>query len=325
MMKKLYIAMFTFCVLAITALFFLPNSQNPTREPILSSSASAMVQNTATPLQNTFLWKVEKAGEPTSYLLGTLHLGKLNAKLPTPIMTAFHQTTAVVTEANMIPESQEIFEIGMLMMDMQGSLSKKLGQTRFNQLGDLVEPLVPKSALDKMRPWAALTLIIYNKPEGYSEQFGIDMLLTQQAIEYGKRRVFLESIQDGLQVFAGLPEDKVISLIGVTIDHLSEARQETKALIDLYENNQLNAVITLLADNDKMLKYYPPKDREFWDRWLRQDLLVKRNDKWQVILKKQLASEPTLVAVGALHLVGDNGMIEQFRQMGYKVTPVMPN
>ncbi|MDE6400264.1 MAG: TraB/GumN family protein, partial [Muribaculaceae bacterium] len=31
---------------------------------------------------------------------------------------------------------------------------------------------------------------------------------------------------------------------------------------------------------------------------------------------------PTFVAVGALHLAGDKGIIEGLRKLGYKVTPV---
>ena len=326
-MKKLYLTVLAFCVLAVATLFLLPNNTDSANESVKTSNKSSTPEVIAdTPkLADTFLWKLEKAGSPTSYLLGTLHLGRVNEELSSSIMDAFDATTAVVTEANVMPENQELFEISMLMMDMQGSLSQKLGQGRFNQLANAVAGVAPKSALEKMRPWAALTLVMYNKPDGYSEQFGIDMLLTKKAIERGKHRVFLEQIQDSLSLFSQLPEDKVISLIGVLLDYSSEAKADTLELINLYKNNKFNEVAALLTDKEKMLKYYPEEEKEFWDGWMNQELLNKRNTNWLPILREQLELEPTLVAVGAMHLVGEDGLIEQAKQMGYTVTPVLPH
>lgn len=324
-MKKLYLTVLAFCALAVAILFLLPNSTNSANEFAKAQNKSQTPEIMAnTPkLADTFLWKLEKEGSPTSYLFGTLHLGRINEELSPSVMDAFSATTAVVTEANVMPESQELLEISMLMMDMQGSLSQKLGQARFNQLANAVAGVAPKSALDKMRPWAALTLVMYNKPDGYSEQFGLDMLLTKKAIERGKHRVFLEQIQDSLNVFSQLPEDKVISLIGVLLDYSNEAKADTMELINLYNNNKFNEVAALLTDKEKMLKYYPEEEKAFWDQWMNQELLIKRNTKWLPIIKNQLELEPTLVAVGAMHLVGEDGLIEQAKQMGYTVTPVL--
>ena len=53
---------------------------------------------------------------------------------------------------------------------------------------------------------------------------------------------------------------------------------------------------------------------------LYQDLLVKRNQAWLVKLEQMLKNAGTeLVLVGALHLVGREGLLEQLRARGYKV------
>lgn len=323
-MKKLYLIAFAFCAVAIAALFLMPDG---TDNPVAQNSPSATKHDpsVSSELANTFLWKLEKNGGPTSYLLGTLHLGKINDELSEPVMNALSETSALVTESNVMPEGQELFEIGMMMMDLQGSLSQKLGQERFNRLVDLVGPVTTASGLEKMQPWAALTLVIYNKPDGYSEQFGVDMLLTKKAIEYNKRRIFLEPIKDSLKLFSDLPQDKIISLMDISINYSREAQEDTEQLIDFYRSNQINEVAALLTDKENILKYYPEGEKEFWYQWFNQDLLIKRNDNWLPLLKQQLEVEPTLVAVGALHLIGDDGLIRQFQNMGYTVTPVMPD
>jgi uncharacterized protein YbaP (TraB family) len=322
-MKKLFISVIGFCAFLIALMYFIPG--NTGKSPEIKSAEGRIVNISQSSSSNTFLWKVEKAGAPTSYLLGTLHLGRYGETLSPQVLNAFHQTQVLATETNVMPEGSELIEISMMMMDMEGSLTRKLGQARFNQLAKAVSDMVPASGLDKMKPWAALTLVAYNKPEGYSELFGIDMLLTQKAVEAGKKRVFLEPMLESLNAFASLPEDKAISAINITLDHADEARRETAAMINLYQTNQADALVAMMSDKELLLKYYPAQDRAFWDSWMNQTLLANRNDRWMSVINRQLSSEPTLVAVGAMHLFGTDGLIKLLQAQGYTVTPVMAN
>ncbi len=51
-------------------------------------------------------------------------------------------------------------------------------------------------------------------------------------------------------------------------------------------------------------------------------LLYNRNRKWARELKKLLPGRSLLVAVGAAHLPGKEGVIELLRKEGYTVEPV---
>ena len=51
-------------------------------------------------------------------------------------------------------------------------------------------------------------------------------------------------------------------------------------------------------------------------------LLSNRNRAWMEQIPKMLADAPTLVVVGAAHLVGDEGLLSLLRQSGYTVDPV---
>ena len=48
----------------------------------------------------------------------------------------------------------------------------------------------------------------------------------------------------------------------------------------------------------------------------------ERNDKWLAKLPGLMSERPLFVAVGALHLAGEEGLLRQLHAMGYKVTPV---
>lgn len=47
-----------------------------------------------------------------------------------------------------------------------------------------------------------------------------------------------------------------------------------------------------------------------------------RNDMWLLKLSAYIRQKPTLIAVGIGHLIGETGLINQFRQLGYTVEPV---
>ena len=49
----------------------------------------------------------------------------------------------------------------------------------------------------------------------------------------------------------------------------------------------------------------------------------KKNDLWMKKILYAIKKQPTLVSVGALHLIGENGLINQLRQYGYTVEPVL--
>jgi uncharacterized protein YbaP (TraB family) len=47
--------------------------------------------------------------------------------------------------------------------------------------------------------------------------------------------------------------------------------------------------------------------------------LFSRNKKWVPILDKLVKENSTFIAVGAAHLGGETGMINQLRKLGYQV------
>ena len=51
-----------------------------------------------------------------------------------------------------------------------------------------------------------------------------------------------------------------------------------------------------------------------------QNLVVKRNDAWIEKIERMLETqEVELVLVGALHLVGDDGLLEKLAARGYRI------
>ena len=62
-----------------------------------------------------------------------------------------------------------------------------------------------------------------------------------------------------------------------------------------------------------------PEIRTMQDRFL-DELLVARNLAWMSTLNRELSKGNAFVGVGALHLIGDQGLVALLRAEGYTVT-----
>ncbi len=330
---KNYLIVF-FCSMLIFACKAQPEQKTTNTNPSASAteqttqnkttSQSPVINNNE--LANTFLWKVEKEGQATSYLLGTIHIGKLNSNLPVAVTDAFDKSNTLILETNLEPSQTEMMSLAGLMM-AEEPLSQKIGQQRFDLLLKKLENKLPGGAaagLEMLKPWAVVQLILYSEPEGYSTEFGIDKLLNEKAKQVAKKQEYLETVQEVSNYFINLPEEKINTLFDVALKNEQESIKQTQQLLEQYQNGQLGKLAKQYENKTEMLKHYPVSEHPFWEKWLYQDILIGRTQKWLPKIETQLAAEPTLIAVGAAHLVGDQGLIKLLRSKGYSVTPVMP-
>lgn len=276
-------------------------------------------------IPNTFLWKVEKSNQPTSYLLGTIHIGK-SPQLPKHIKSAFGKTDALVTES--LLDSPEEMQTAMQMFDFEGTaLSEKIGQERFNRIINMPElksqGLTPES-LEMIKPWGIIMLLMYHQPDGYSAQMGMDMLLVNEANTQSKTKFGLEKSAEQIQLFINLPDEKMLSLL----DNILNSNEKNKALslklAQAYEQNKANELYQIVTEEDANYEDFPENEKAFWKKWMEEDLLINRNQKWIPVMDGLMIKHASFVAVGSAHLYGKTGVINLLRDNGYTVTPVMP-
>ncbi len=291
-------------------------------EASVGNQSNSSQQNSA--IANTFLWKIEKAGQPTSYLLGTVHLGKINSVLPAHVLENFAKTDVLMTETR-LDDTGEQTALAFSMLDLESTLSEKIGKERTEKLIPLLAAEgIPAQSVEQFQPWAAAVLLMYHKPEGYSQLFGVDILLTTQAQSTQKTLLGLETATEQIKLFQELPQDKMLSLIDSSINDSGEANKQTQKMLDMYEQNQADALFKLSRDEDFNLQNMPVAERDFWRQWLYQDLMDGRTAKWIPVIESQLPKQATFIAVGSGHLFGDKGLITLLRNKTYTVSPVMP-
>ena len=121
----------------------------------------------------------------------------------------------------------------------------------------------------------------------------------------------LEGAPRQLGIFDTLPESDQRDLLSAVVLEGKEGADESAELARTWRSGDMDRLA--LENNQGLLA----------DPELRAALLVKRNEDWAAQLDKLLPeAPPALVAVGAAHMAGAEGLPNLMRQRGYTVTRV---
>jgi len=261
------------------------------------------------------IWKVTDYNS-TLYVFGTLHL------LPEDADWLRDDLKAVMREAGTVFFEVDTTERGRIDATV---LSAQLG---FRQDGlrladgldnyqlKLLDAVanngnIPLSTLDAMKPWLASEFLTLTAAEaaGLSADLSADEALKSMARRQQKNVIYLESVEDQIRAVADLPE-------GLQLEVLTETMQEFNDL-----GNQLLRLSLgwRVGQTDFMTQQMiEPLKLEAGEMY--RSVLVDRNEKWAQILIPHLEGEGTsLVAVGIAHLLGEDSLLETFKEAGYEV------
>lgn len=260
------------------------------------------------------LWRL-RSGAGTVYLAGSLHLLPASAALPPPYQRAYDEAERLVLEVDLAslasPDAMsslmgEMMQRAILPPDR--SLQALLGPSRWSRLLRAVAPLgLPPESLDRFQPWL-LNLLVMNKAmQGgdFNAESGVEGQLLRQAAADGKPIEALETVQQQLELFAGLPLDDQLAMLQRSLEESAAAPAQ---LVDLERAWRRGDEASLEALMGRTFPVGSPGRGRF---------LGQRNRAWLPAIEAQLRRpDDTLVVVGAFHLLGSDGLVALLRQKG---------
>ncbi|MCF6251628.1 MAG: TraB/GumN family protein [Methylococcaceae bacterium] len=262
----------------------------------------------------TSLWRVSK-GDSELFIGGTIHvLSNGDYPLPIEFEQAYKQAKTIVFETDLIelaqPEIQQQF-LQRLMYAEGKTLKDDVSEKTYKALVDyVVSTGLTIDTLNQFKPpMVMITLLMAELQRLGMANTGVDNYFNHKAVEDGKTLDELESVQVQLDVIAnmgkGHEDEMILSAIAETRE-LASIMEEMKAAWRKGDIKQLEKI------------GLSPMNADFPD--LYRLLLVERNNRWIPKIEAFLATPATeFVLVGALHLVGYEGLISKLRRLGYKV------
>jgi uncharacterized protein YbaP (TraB family) len=279
---------------------------------VLFSQALTMALPATGPAHG-LLWEISRQDSVPSYLFGTIHSEDPGViDLAPAVEKAFTGCRQVILEVIMDDDAMAAGSTAMLMTDGR-RLSEIVGKTLFEQtVAALRSRGIPDMVAERMKPWAAAAAL--SMPASKTGLV-LDMVLFQRAQQAGKPLHGLETIAEQLEVFEGLPLDDQVALLRDAIEQFASIDGMNDELLAAYKRQDLAAMMAIneasMATGDQRLA------GKFQRRLIldRNHRMVKRMEPW-------LQQGGAFVAVGALHLPGEQGLIRLLEQRGYTVRAV---
>lgn len=299
------------CLLALA----LAGAAGPARAgcpPTLAPPTAAQVAQWApTAPDRGMLWRISRGGH-SSYLFGSLHVGKRDWVVPGPALrAAWNDTDVLAVEldpADVLP--------ALAAMPAPQPLPAPLAARVDAQLKAACLPPGALATLPAMLQVSTLMLFEFRR-DGLDAGFGQDMLLMALAKAQQRPVKSLETVQEQLDALSGGEHEAALVEAALGQLERGEVRAPGRRLADVWERGDLAA----LADYGSWCQCNETPAEQAWAKRINDDrnvLLAARIDALHA------SGQRVLVAVGALHMSGQQALPRLLAQRGYQVQPLVP-
>jgi uncharacterized protein YbaP (TraB family) len=165
-------------------------------------------------------------------------------------------------------------------------------------------------AMERFQPWFAAMLLeqMTLVQAGYEASAGVDMQLTQDAAADHKPIIALETMDEQMGFFSRLTLDEQRQFLRATLKDLDTTGRDTAAVVRAWERGDVRELERLFREDSA------------GSPQLMRALTTERNRRWLPRIAALLSDDhDDLVVVGAMHLIGDDGIVQLLRRQGHVV------
>ena len=264
------------------------------------------------------IWQVDFPGQEPSYLFGTIHVSDPRVfNLPKAAEEAFAKAHIAAFEAANDDNPEDSVVKTYFELPKDTDLEEVIGSETYDRMmGLFLFQVLKFERLDRMQPWVIWMLVggqeITVDVRQQKDKPVLDDWLQTRAADDGKEVVALETAIQQWSIFSDMPMEDQVSMLRSAIDHYNGPRTKVER-------------IRLYLDGDLAVR------QALWDRFLssmdpavaqrfNERLVTGRNRSMTERLVALFARGSTFVAVGAMHLPGEEGILSLLERRGYTVT-----
>ncbi|WP_172300075.1 TraB/GumN family protein [Pseudoruegeria sp. HB172150] len=288
----------------------------------------AMEQEAAAqPYSEGILWRAAKDGR-SIHLVGTMHTYDSRHQATLDRIAPFLENAKTVLmelgEGDEARLQRMIAETPDLAFITEGpTLPELLSKEDWDALRVAMSDRgIPGFLAAKMKPWMAMANLSISKcmfQDLLAGRRGLDAQLMERAAELGRPAVALEPLDTALKLFGAYSEEEQLDLLRLALaqQDAEDASYDVTVAEAYFREDVLQIWLWSLKLMEELTPL-PPEEMDTQIALFEDLLLTARNRAW--IDEILTAEGDTLVAVGAMHLPGDEGVLNLLEQEGFEIT-----
>ena len=306
-------------ILCVFCVFSIPNSwalENyvgelfKTDQPIsLYTATQAKGEGANKEKINSIFWQVTDLEGKEHYLFGTIHTDDNRVSNFNPIVEKKLKEIDIF-----VMEADEIIDRSILHVNPKiynGHLSAEELE-KINLLADF--HTMPREHILSMKPW--ILAVIFDSPRPITP-FNQDNLLKSKAEDFLKITQGLETPREHFKALDMFTIDEQMSLLKAVLKKdLEQKEVNYELLVSAYLTFNTEKI---LSTDILITKSFVSK--AIWEK-MEYYFLTRRNKFFGERIKELIKGNRVFIAVGASHLGGETGLLNQFKDAGFKLKPL---
>jgi uncharacterized protein YbaP (TraB family) len=262
------------------------------------------------------LWRVRREGVAPSHVYGTIHVADPRlAGLPPAVQREFDGARSLMLEFVPDAYSRERFLEASMFLDSQ-TLEQKIGAEDFERAVEVLDPIgLSRDVVNKLKPWGVLLNL--RNPQRNAQGTPLDSQLLEAARARRLPLSQIEGVEEQIFTFDEFPMASQIALLKHSLAHRDELGALAERTLEAYLAGDLAAIWRL---REEFVARHPQIAPH-------QAVMTKRvvHDRSVVMafrMQRELRRGGAFVALGALHLYGEKGVLALLEADGYRAARV---
>lgn len=259
------------------------------------------------------LWRIAKSGIPDSFVLGTIHVADPRvATISKPVASALARSRYLAVE--LVPEAADPRTAELEELEDGKRLEPMIGADAYLRLRNELEAQgVRRPVIEHLKPWAAMMKL--SRVAAKPGQKTLEEALFLAARNRRLRVLPLELLEEKVAALDAVPRDAQVAMLRHALDHRDALTANVEATVEAWLRGDLEGLARV---SDRTYEQFPAL-RDHYSRLI-QHVIYDRTAVMHHRLFMPLRQGRVFVAMGVLHLYGENGLLALLREDGFVVT-----
>lgn len=283
---------------------------------LAAACALALPARAAERFARGLLWRVQREGVAPSHVFGTLHAADARlARLPQPVRAAFDGAHTLMLEYVADGYARERFLEAAMFLDRR-TLESVIGPEDFERAWRALAPAgLTREFVNRLKPWGVLINLRSSWQPATAASPDVQLYARARARRMAVAQI--EEVEEQVFTFDELPMDSQVALLRHGLAHRAELEALAERTLQAYLARDLAGLWRLQEAFQQRYPEIAPHHAALVKR-----VVLDRSVVMAFRVQRELRRGRAFVALGALHLYGEHGVLALLEQDGYRVRRV---